>query len=261
MDEIPNEIVESNNQFLGAWSVFAHGAAHGAVTRVNGIAALYSCVPVMFLNGIGFTSRVESPQDLRTRIATGMEYARAAGYPFFFSVCRQMVSPETLEAMDAAFAAEGLYPFMQWTGMAADSLLPPRKPCQLEIRDVTDSATRIAVYEINCMAYGMPLDPGRDSMDLESLWASMYGSVGYVDGVPVATATALMVEGCRYVALVATLPEYRNRGYAEACMRHALAKAGPARTILHATDAGHPVYLKMGYHDVCRFTMYGEIQE
>ncbi len=259
MDAASNEVVESNEQFLGAWKVFAEGAADGQVARFDGVAALYSRVPVMFLNALGFPSFVESAEDLRTRIDSGMRYAQAAGFPYFFSVCRQMLSSDAAEVADSLFAAAGLFPFMHWTGMAADEVLPARRETTgLEIRDVTDSAERRAVYEINCLAYDMPLDPGRDSMDLEQLWAKMHGAVGYVDGKPVATATALRVDGRRYVALVATLPDYRNRGYAEACMRHALAKAGTGRTILHATDAGHPVYLKMGYHDVCEFSMYGE---
>jgi len=257
-----NEIVESNDQFLGAWGVFAEGAADGVVARWDGVAALYSRVPVMFLNAIGFTSYVESADDLRGRIDRGLSYARAAGFPFFFSICRGLLSPEAEQAVDEAFSAAGLHPFMRWTGMAADELrLPRREVHDLEIRDVTDSATRMAVYEINCLAYDMPLDRGRDSMDLESLWAKMHGAVGYLEDRPVATATALRVEGCRYVALVATLPDYRNRGFAEACIRHALARAGAGRSILHATDAGHPVYTRMGYRDVCQFSMYGENPE
>jgi GNAT superfamily N-acetyltransferase len=262
MEPARDEIVESNDQFLGAWRVFAEGAAEGTVARFDGVAAMFSRVPVLFLNALGFTSYVASAAQLGTRIDSGMRYARAAGFPFFFSVCRQMLSPDAQEEMDTWFAAAGLIPFMHWTGMVAEEILPPRRAVtELEIRDVTDAAGRRAVYEINCYAYEMPLDPGRDSMDLDSIWANMHGALGYIDGRPVATATALPVDGRRYVALVATLPEFRNRGFAEACMRHALAKAGTGRTILHATEAGHPVYKKMGYRDVCDFTMYGENPE
>ncbi|MBL8177832.1 MAG: GNAT family N-acetyltransferase [Bryobacterales bacterium] len=262
MDSAWDAILESNNQFLGAWKVFAEGAADGAVARFDGVAAMYSRVPVMFLNAFGFTSVVESPGDLRARIDACLRYAHASAFPYFISTCRQMLSPAAAAAADAVFADAGLVPFMEWTGMSAGEILPPRREVRdLDIRDVTGPAARRAVYEINCQAYGMPLDPGRDSMDGDSLWSKMHGAVGYLDGIPVATATAFPVEGRRYVALVATLPEHRNRGFAEACMRHALAKAGTGRTILHATGAGHPVYRKMGYRDVCEFTMYGETHE
>ncbi|MBS1828500.1 MAG: GNAT family N-acetyltransferase [Acidobacteria bacterium] len=262
MEPAWDEIVESNEQFLGAWKHFAEGAADGLVARFDGLAAMYSRVPVMFLNAIGFTSYVQSPADLRARIINGQRYAAAAGFPYFFSICKELMSPEAREDMDDAFAAAGLFPFFNWTGMAAEEILPPRRSVtDLDIRDVTDSPARRAVYEINCHAYDMPLDPGRDSMDLDSFWANMHGAVGYVDNRPVATATAFRVDGRRYVALVATMPDYRNRGYAEACMRHALQRAGAGRTVLHATEAGHPIYLKMGYRDVCHFRMYGESHE
>lgn len=256
------EIEESNAQYIGAWSTFAHGAAHGEVSRFDGVIAMYSRVPPMFLNAIGFTSRVESKADLEARLDASLQYARAGGYPFFVSACREMLSPDAQASADAVFIARGLQPFMAWTGMATNEILPPRRQTpELDIRDVEDTAARQAVYDINCVAYGMPLEPGRDSMNGEQLWAPMFGSLGYVDGVPVATATAFRVGDCRYVALVATLPDFRNRGYAEACMRHALAKAGSGRSILHATEAGRPVYQKMGYYDVCHFTMYGEIHQ
>jgi ribosomal protein S18 acetylase RimI-like enzyme len=59
---------------------------------------------------------------------------------------------------------------------------------------------------------------------------------------------------------VATLPEHRRRGYAEAVVRHGLAEArrewGLERTVLHATEAGHPLYQRMGYRDVTRVAFY-----
>jgi ribosomal protein S18 acetylase RimI-like enzyme len=59
------------------------------------------------------------------------------------------------------------------------------------------------------------------------------------------------------VAMVATLPEYRNRGCAEAVMRYSLAQAreatGLERTVLHASAAGLPLYEEMGYRSVASF--------
>jgi predicted N-acetyltransferase YhbS len=63
-----------------------------------------------------------------------------------------------------------------------------------------------------------------------------------------------MVDGYRYVAFVATEPAHQRRGYGEAVMRHALDAAAAAHgehpTILHATDAGRPIYARMGYEAV-----------
>jgi predicted GNAT family acetyltransferase len=71
-----------------------------------------------------------------------------------------------------------------------------------------------------------------------------------------------MVDGLRYVALVATHPEHQRRGYADAAMRRALEVAAAAKgkcpTFLHATEAGRPVYTRMGYRAVSHHTLYME---
>ena len=72
----------------------------------------------------------------------------------------------------------------------------------------------------------------------------------------------MMVDGIRYVALVATNPDHQRRGYAEAAMRRALEMAAAvhsdALTVLHATEAGRPIYERMGYRPIARHTLYME---
>jgi GNAT superfamily N-acetyltransferase len=71
------------------------------------------------------------------------------------------------------------------------------------------------------------------------------------------TGTAIINEGCLFLFLVATMPEARRKGYGEAVVRHALQTAyeatGISRTVLHATEAGHPLYLRLGYHPTVKF--------
>lgn len=70
-------------------------------------------------------------------------------------------------------------------------------------------------------------------------------------GEAVSCTGVMMVDGCRYVGFVATLPGHQRKGYADAVMRRALEVAaerhGEAETVLHATAAGRPVYERMGY--------------
>jgi predicted acetyltransferase len=71
-----------------------------------------------------------------------------------------------------------------------------------------------------------------------------------------------MADGYRYVAMVATDPAHQRRGYAEAAMRRALAVAagryGEQTSFLHATDAGRPIYARMGYEPVASHTAFIE---
>jgi predicted acetyltransferase len=62
--------------------------------------------------------------------------------------------------------------------------------------------------------------------------------------------------------MVATEPAHQRRGYAEASMRHALEVAskrhGERPSFLHATDAGRPIYARMGYDTVATHTAFIE---
>ncbi|MEJ1938734.1 GNAT family N-acetyltransferase, partial [Nostoc sp. NIES-2111] len=77
------------------------------------------------------------------------------------------------------------------------------------------------------------------------------GMVGYVDGAAVSPASVIVLHNVLYVALVATAPDHRQRGYADAVMRHALQTAATEFDLHHAAlDAsvmGEPIYAAMGF--------------
>ena len=72
----------------------------------------------------------------------------------------------------------------------------------------------------------------------------------------------MMVDRYRYVALVATDPARQRRGYGELVMRHALALSaqthGDVPSTLHATEAGRPIYERMGYAPIASHTLFME---
>ncbi len=83
--------------------------------------------------------------------------------------------------------------------------------------------------------------------------------LGRIEGIPVATAA--MYHGCRAAAIkhVSTLPEYRRRGIASALTLFALQDAlerGCRYSALTSSPEGYPVYARLGFVEVCRFTRY-----
>jgi GNAT superfamily N-acetyltransferase len=81
--------------------------------------------------------------------------------------------------------------------------------------------------------------------------------VGYVGDQPVTTAAALVDHGHNSVNFVSTRPGARGRGYGEAATWWAT-RADPALpAALLASDPGRPVYERMGYRSVLRFTLWG----
>lgn len=255
------EAEESNQQFLYAFSAFAAGTGKGEVREFDGVVVMFGRVASFIFNSMGFADRVYDCEDLRYRANAAAEYARTEPYPYFLAICEDLLEPDCLEECDSILAETGLHPILRWVGMVADPLLPPlREAPDLHLHGVADLPSRIAVNEINCIAYDMPCEPSREAFLHDDLWMKLRGTVGYLGEAPVATATAIGVDDRIYVAMVATIPDYRGRGYAEACMRHAIARVsestGATRIVLHATEMGHSLYLQMGFRDVTVFRLY-----
>lgn len=214
-------------------------------------------------NGAVFTSEIEDEGDLEERIATGSRSFTERGLSGVFSVCDALIPRALRDIVPETFARFDYVPTMGMTGMAADQLLPPIRPLPvLRYETVKDPATAKILAVLNVLAYGMPLEWGPDwasRMDMSETGA--FGFIGYLGGEPVTCAVTVPLEGRLYVALVATDADHRGRGYAEAVMRHSLnvaaKKTGLSRTILHASDMGHAIYARMGYHDTVRFALYG----
>ncbi len=148
---------------------------------------------------------------------------------------------------------------MTLTGMYATDLVPATRPslAGLEFRSAADPDVAADIAAVNTLAYHMPPELGL-CMNHPPLWQpDSYGAVAYVDDKPVATTAVFPVAGTIYVALVATHPDFQRQGYAEAIFRHAVAAGrrlhGNLPLTLHATEAGRPVYEKLGFKAVGTF--------
>jgi len=76
----------------------------------------------------------------------------------------------------------------------------------------------------------------------------------------VTTAAMTMTGDVVGLYSIATLPQYRRLGFAEAIMRQivkaASESAGATRTVLQSTRSGLALYQKMGYRIVNNFNVY-----
>lgn len=259
--QVQDELLESNEQCIAMWSAFARRFPEGKVERLPGLTAALSGTPMTFQNVFFVSSPVRDAEDFAERCRVAVARGKASGQPWLLSTCQAWAGePEVANEILARF---GLAPVLVNTGMVADDLAPPRRPPpgELELRRVVDQETRNAVGDLNCTAYHMPLELGRMTIGQEGFWSdSFFGYVGFVDGQPVSCTVTAPVDGRLYVSWVATHPEHRKKGYGEAVMRRSVeacaAATGLRRTVLHATDAGRPVYAAMGYRDVAPFCWY-----
>ena len=135
----------------------------------------------------------------------------------------------------------------------------PSVPPDLRIHEIVDQPG-LEVFERTLVdAYPMPdLQPYK--------WGRFYDErvlgggtrlwIGFVDGRPVATAAAHVAAGVNNVEMIATLDGFRGRGYGAAVTWAATTADPTLPAILIASDLGRPVYERLGYTALTRWTMW-----
>ena len=83
--------------------------------------------------------------------------------------------------------------------------------------------------------------------------------MGYLDSQPAAAAIAILSNGIAGLYWVATIPDARKRGLAEACTRLVSNRAfelGARCVVLQASEQGNPIYRRMGYREITNYRWY-----
>ncbi|MBV8587153.1 MAG: GNAT family N-acetyltransferase [Verrucomicrobia bacterium] len=259
MSQTSTELAESLHQFVTIWKLV--GRPFPNVDQVDklGLAITWPDTEFLFYNALFLTEQLTAAPLLEDRVQAAAAYMRSRSNTGILVVCLDNVSCAAKEAMPKILAQAKFVEAMPMTGMTGD-ILPLARPEQPSIRfkRILDEATILDCAKINCISYDVPVHTGRALLENHALWHKhAYGFIAYEGDKPVSTATAIITENCLYLFLVATMPEARRKGYADAVARHALQTAheatGIRRTALHATDAGYPLYLRLGYHPTAKF--------
>jgi GNAT superfamily N-acetyltransferase len=80
--------------------------------------------------------------------------------------------------------------------------------------------------------------------------------VGYLDGAPIATASAIVADHHVDVEFISTIPTARGRGVGRAATAVATLAAPDRPAMLISSDDGRPVYERLGYLSLLRFTLW-----
>ncbi|GGS81685.1 MULTISPECIES: GNAT family N-acetyltransferase [Streptomyces] len=258
------ESIESMEQLAVAWRAMVLDRDPGADVRdLPGIAVRWADCRFAFWNCVTLTDVDADAALVEHRLGQAAEIMRSKRHPGFLWLFEDLLGDEARAGVRSAAERAGLEYAFPGTGMAGDLLpLPePSHPDLTFVRVTADEQLR-AYADLNSRAYGFPLEDGRDGLLGSALWTSeVHAYLGLRDGDPVTCAATVEADGRLFVVLVATAPEWQRRGYGEAVTRKALyegARAtGLTRATLHATEAGAPVYPRIGFEPNSPVHFYG----
>ena len=135
----------------------------------------------------------------------------------------------------------------------------PDPPPVLRVGEVTDAGALEDFSRVLVDGFPIPeLQPFRPGsfLDARVLGAGLRLWIGAADDRPVASAAAYEAAGVVGVNFVSTLPHERRRGYGEAVTWRATTADPDLPAVLLASDPGRPVYTRMGYLPVTRFSLW-----
>ncbi len=255
----PAESVELN--LIEFFRLFAMTQPRGRLAERPGVQVAAAGARFMMFNAAFFSTPVAAADDLgrRLELLWGLMGDLRPGWALW-------ANDDKLRGAGPAscgiFQQHQLHPAFRHPGLACEQLAPPsRKLPEVEFRPVNDGASRREFARLNSRAFRLPPEWCLELYSNESLWAERFsGFLAYSGNQPVSCAATLAAAEAIGVYAVATMPGQERRGYGEAVTRHAVESAqrrwGLKRSILQATQAGLPLYLRLGYRVVTGFTVY-----
>ena len=256
---LQDPIVVSNNQFINFGKLLVSGRHGSDVFEKDGIATYWAESPSIFYNLLFLSEPISGRAMLDARLRAAADYMRSKKEQGLFLVSDDYLDADAQTQLGVALKQAGLVPAMDTTGMNGNlrAFKEAVKHPDLRFERVASEDGFRECADINSEAYGLPPAPMRDGIDGATLWKKgVFCYLAYHGDRAVATASVVEFEGALYVAYVATRPHAQRHGFAEATMRHALSAASEATglqsTWLHSSEAGYPVYTRMGYTPVTR---------
>jgi ribosomal protein S18 acetylase RimI-like enzyme len=132
----------------------------------------------------------------------------------------------------------------------------------LGIQPVIDLPSLRLWCQVFVVGYGLNPEwagPFYDLMSKLGLDLPTRGYLGYLNGEPVAASTLFLAEGVAGIYNVATLPEARRKGIGAALTVAPLLEArqlGYRAAILQSSQAGFPVYRRLGFEKLCEIEVF-----
>ncbi len=264
------QMVEDNLRV--AMRFFGQASGAGEVRVSSGVQMVYSGLDYGVFNIALLERPVSNERDLAAIVADCGRFYRERKVRWSFWMCEDLLESSARRHSREVFAEAGMRVISHAPGMVALELTAPSRPLpEIECRPVTDAASRTAFTGLTVTCFDIPMTVARSVYERESAWSGEYhGFMAMVQGAPVAIVALVRAGGVIGVYSLGTMPEYRHKGYGEALLRAAAAEFQSTAEsqskvdgvnlkepfVLESTEAGYPLYRKLGFRDVTNFTVY-----
>lgn len=250
-EEIVKEIEQTFYQ--DTFDFTKHFPGHAA-QKEDDMLVFATGVPADVLNGV-LGPRMDR-RTMRHRIDEVMTYFRRERLPMTWFLGPSS-GPDDLES---ALAEHGLVAGASIPGMAMDlgAVSPGALPRGVRVDEVSDTEALKVCSRTAASGFQLPTE----AADGYIRFVESYGFgpdhrwfLGYLNDTAASVAMVVLHERVAAVYCVATLPGMRGRGLGKAVTLAALLaakEAGREVAVLEASDMGLPVYLRLGFREVCR---------
>jgi len=245
-----------------SFRVLAAGRACGDVVELPGLTIASLGAKFQMFNA-AFLSAPATQADFEERVSTARQYFEARGLSWALWICEDWLDRSLRRRVSSTCHRQGLRLSSEMPGMVAGALTEPQRPLpQLDIRPLNAEGVLRDFRGIGSVCFHVPLDWFSEVFDeqMPAVRSRFRCWVGYAEGMPVATAASVASDGVVGLYNVATAPEYRGRGVAEAITRHAveesLAPIGLRPLVLQSTSRGLRLYERLGFRAVTRILVY-----
>jgi len=249
--------------WTAAMQSYASVWPHADLGNRPGYSVFWANSPFTLWNGLMLTDRRPQHTQLRETIEGARRLMQQKSQSGLLYVCHEFLPGFDLEKI---MLEVGLEPKLRLRGMEQSNMPLIAPPSDTVLRfarlDTPEVAADFAA--VISETYGYSREVCAAEFESRSYWREQaWAVVGYLGNEPVSTSSIIVSEGALYVGLVATRKAFRNRGYGCATNAHLLRQAADAtgiRTaVLHATDAGFPVYERLGFVPTMTLTGFGKV--
>jgi GNAT superfamily N-acetyltransferase len=245
---------EADRSYAAAWRAFLTAAPDPAVVERSAV-MVSSGIPVGLFNPAFVLGPQEDPVAV---VAEVRAHYDALGTPFALYL-RDGVAPGVSEAASAAGLVEHYRPPL----MVLDPIErgPGAAPGDPELEVVVLAEEHLEAYgRVLASAFGMPESMAGLLVNDKLLEApGVTGLLGLADGEPVATSAVHRHERIAGIYNVAVRPDAGGNGFGTAltwaAVRHG-AQDGAELAVLQASEAGRPVYERMGFATPDRYRQF-----